>query len=128
VVVNGVHFIPLGNAGRNIMTGPGLESLDFSVVKNTKVPKISETFNAQFRLEVFNITNRANFNPPVANEFLFDSSSLASGQVAAPGPTGACTAGNSAASGCLPSAGALSGADHTATDSRQMQVSLKIIW
>ncbi|MBZ5659856.1 MAG: TonB-dependent receptor [Acidobacteriia bacterium] len=128
VVVGGVHFIPLGNAGRNIMTGPGLESLDFSVVKNTKVPKISETFNVQFRLEVFNITNRVNFSPPVTNEFLFDASTLAPGQVAAPGPTGACTGANSGPSGCNGSAGALSGGDGTATDARQMQLSLKVIW
>lgn len=128
VTVNGVNFIPLGNAGRNIMTGPGLESLDFSVVKNTKVPRISEAFNVQFRFEVFNILNRANFNPPVTNEFLFDSSTLAAGQTAAPGPAGACNSSNSGASGCLGAAGSLSANDHTATDSRQMQVSLKVIW
>jgi hypothetical protein len=126
--VNGVNFIRLGNAGRNILTGPGLESLDFSVVKNTKVPKISETFNVQFRLEVFNITNRVNFSPPVANDSLFNATNLASGSVAAPGPTGPCTASNSLASGCNPGAGSLSGNDGTATDSRQMQVSLKLIW
>jgi hypothetical protein len=126
--VGGVNYIRLGNAGRNIMTGPGLESLDFSVVKNTKVPRISEAFNVQFRLEVFNITNRANFNPPVANFALFDVTSVTPGTVAAPGPTGACPASGDPLSGCIGGAGRLSGADHTATDSRQMQLSLKVTW
>jgi hypothetical protein len=135
---NGTNYIRLGNAGRNIMTGPGLESLDFSVVKNTKVPKISEAFNVQFRLEVFNITNRANFNPPVANFALFNPApvfdnsgvqidGLIPGTVAQPGPTGTC-AGGPSNTGCIGGAGTLSGADHTATDSRQMQLSLKVIW
>jgi len=57
----------LGNTGRNIIVGPGLIDLDYSMVKNTKIPKISETFNVQFRAEFFNILNRANFAPPVAN-------------------------------------------------------------
>jgi hypothetical protein len=57
----------LGNTGRNIIVGPGLINLDYSMVKNTKIPKISETFNVQFRAEFFNLLNRANFAPPVAN-------------------------------------------------------------
>jgi hypothetical protein len=44
-----------------------LIDLDYSMVKNTKIPKISETFNVQFRAEFFNILNRANFAPPVNN-------------------------------------------------------------
>ncbi|HEX3376798.1 MAG TPA: hypothetical protein VHS29_08060, partial [Candidatus Acidoferrales bacterium] len=57
--------------------------------------------------------------------------SLATGQVAAPGPTGACVTGvggNSGPSGCQSQAGALNGNDRTSTTSRQMQVSLKVIW
>jgi TonB dependent receptor len=57
----------LGNLGRNTAIGPGLFQLDYSMVKNTKIPKISETFNVQFRAEFFNILNRANFAPPVDN-------------------------------------------------------------
>ncbi len=60
-------FNVLGNTGRNIIVGPGLVNLDYSMVKNTKIPKISESFNVQFRAEFFNILNRANFAPPVAN-------------------------------------------------------------
>src|SRR4029077_8167655 len=53
-----------GNAGRNIILGPGLVNLDFSVFKNNYIRRISETFNAQFRMEIFNILNRANFQIP----------------------------------------------------------------
>lgn len=60
-------FNVLGNTGRNIVVGPGLVDLDYSMVKNTKIPKISETFNVQFRAEFFNVFNHTNFSPPVAN-------------------------------------------------------------
>jgi len=53
-----------GNAGRNIIIGPGVTNLDFSVFKNNRVKKISENFNAQFRVEMFNIMNHPNFAPP----------------------------------------------------------------
>ena len=53
-----------GNAGRNILTGPGITNLDFSVFKNNHIKRISENFNVQFRAEVFNILNHANFAPP----------------------------------------------------------------
>lgn len=122
------HYIQLGNAGRNIIEGPGLIDFDFSVVKNTKVPRISEAFNVQLRLDVFNITNRANFNPPVTNEFIFDPTLVGPGVVAQPGPTGACTANNLNNSGCNQNAGAFNGNDGTATTARQMQISLKVIW
>jgi outer membrane receptor protein involved in Fe transport len=56
-----------GNAGRNLLTGPGLTNLDFSVFKNQSIKKISESFNVQFRAEFFNIMNHANFAiPPIA--------------------------------------------------------------
>jgi hypothetical protein len=53
-----------GNSGRNILTGPGITNLDFSVFKNNHVRRISESFNVQFRMEIFNILNHANFAPP----------------------------------------------------------------
>jgi Carboxypeptidase regulatory-like domain/TonB-dependent Receptor Plug Domain/TonB dependent receptor len=53
-----------GNTGRNIVIGPGITSLDFSVFKNNHIKRISETFNVQFRAEMFNIINHANFAPP----------------------------------------------------------------
>jgi hypothetical protein len=63
-----------GNAGRNILTGPGLTSLDFSLFKNNHIKRISENFNVQFRAEIFNILNHANFAPPTTptNTDIFD--------------------------------------------------------
>ena len=40
-----------GNAGRNILIGPGVTSLDFSLFKNNYIKRISERFNIQFRAE-----------------------------------------------------------------------------
>jgi Carboxypeptidase regulatory-like domain/TonB-dependent Receptor Plug Domain/TonB dependent receptor len=53
-----------GNAGRNSLIGPGITSLDFSVFKNNRIKRISENFNVQFRMEIFNILNHPNFAPP----------------------------------------------------------------
>src|ERR1700730_7216818 len=53
-----------GNARRNSFIGPGIMSLDFSVFKNNHIRRISENFNVQFRAEMFNILNHANFAPP----------------------------------------------------------------
>jgi len=57
----------LGNDPRNAIIGPGLFNLDFSVTKDNHIRKISESFNIQFRAEFFNITNRVNYAPPIAN-------------------------------------------------------------
>ncbi|HYR85005.1 MAG TPA: TonB-dependent receptor [Terriglobia bacterium] len=92
-----------GNAGRNILEGPGLANLDFSLFKNNLFKGISEDFNAQFRVEVFNILNHPNFGPPtLANSQIFDS-------------TGALNA----------NAGLLTS---TTTSARQIQFALKFIW
>jgi hypothetical protein len=98
-----------GNAGRNTLTGPGLSNLDFSVYKNDPIKRISETFKVQFRAEVFNILNRANFAPPLlpTNTDIFGS------------------AGNSLAPQNGGTAGLLTS---TVTDSRQIQFALKLIW
>jgi len=53
-----------GNAGRNILTGPGLADWDFSLIRNFK---IRESLNLQFRAEMFNIFNSANFTLPNAD-------------------------------------------------------------
>jgi len=50
-----------GNASRSLFTGPGLVNLDMSLLKNFKW---SERYNLQFRLESFNLPNRANFDDP----------------------------------------------------------------
>ena len=50
-----------GNAGRNTVTSPGLATFDLSVFKDFNV---SENSNIQFRTEMFNLFNRANFATP----------------------------------------------------------------
>jgi Carboxypeptidase regulatory-like domain len=91
-----------GNLGRNVLIGPGLSKLDFSVFKNNYVKRISESFNAQFRAEFFNILNRANFASPTDNLVVFDQNGV---------PT--------------QNAGLLTS---TQTTSRQIQFALKLIW
>lgn len=57
-------FPPLGafgSAGRNILDGPGYQSVNASLVKNTA---LSERVNLQFRAEAFNLFNHPNFNLP----------------------------------------------------------------
>ena len=91
-----------GNLGRNTLIGPGVSKLDFSVFKNNRIKRISENFNAQFRAEVFNILNRANFASPTDNSTVFDH-----------------------AGSPISSAGLVTS---TQTTSRQIQFALKFIW
>ncbi|PYU20302.1 MAG: hypothetical protein DMG32_22685 [Acidobacteria bacterium] len=56
-----------GNLARNTILGPGLANVDFSMVKNNHIPRVSEAFNLQFRVELFNALNRANFAQPSLN-------------------------------------------------------------
>ncbi|HEV2274959.1 MAG TPA: carboxypeptidase regulatory-like domain-containing protein, partial [Acidobacteriaceae bacterium] len=91
---NGSGFY--GNLGRDTLTGPGLATWDVSMLKETP---IHERLNLQFRAEVFNILNRANFNTP--NLVVFTPS------------------------GVSPSAGVITS---TSTTSRQIQFGLKMLW
>ena len=50
-----------GNAGRNILEGPGFQNVNASLVKNTA---LSERVNLQFRAEAFNLFNHPNLNLP----------------------------------------------------------------
>ena len=100
----------LGNAGRNQLVGPNLVDVDFAILKNTHVPRISETFNVQLRFEFFNIFNRANFQAPVDNLSFGGFGSLTGG------------AFNSVQPG---SGGVI---DSTTTTSRQIQLGIKLIW
>jgi hypothetical protein len=61
-------FVPnalgtFGNAGRNILIGPGSVTVDLAVFKN--IP-ITEKKNLQLRFEFFNIPNRPNFGRPIS--------------------------------------------------------------
>jgi hypothetical protein len=85
-----------GNVGRDTLIGPGLATWDFSVLKDTR---IRERLNLQFRAEIFNLLNRANFNLPNAVVFT--------------------------PSGVSPTAGVITS---TSTTSRQIQFGLKLLW
>ena len=85
-----------GNVGRNTLVGAGLATWDFSVLKDTQ---IRERLNLQFRAEIFNLLNRANFNLPNAVVFT--------------------------PSGVSPTAGVITS---TSTTSRQVQFGLKLLW
>ncbi len=85
-----------GNVGRDAYTGPGLATWDFSVLKDTA---ITERFKLQFRAEIFNLLNRANFNTP--NLIVFTPSGVSG------------------------TAGAI---NSTSTTARQVQLALKLIW
>jgi Carboxypeptidase regulatory-like domain/TonB-dependent Receptor Plug Domain len=85
-----------GNVGRDTLTGPGLATWDFSILKNTQ---IHERLNLEFRAELFNLLNRANFNQPNAVTFT--------------------------PSGVSPTAGVITS---TSTTSRQVQFGVKLLW
>lgn len=85
-----------GNVGRNSLTGPGLATWDFSVLKRIQ---LRERFSLQFRAELFNILNRANFKTP--NVIVFTPS------------------------GVSPTAGKITG---TSTTAREAQFALKLLW
>jgi hypothetical protein len=50
-----------GNAGRNILDGPGFQNVNASLVKNTR---LREGMELQFRAEAFNLFNHPNFDLP----------------------------------------------------------------
>lgn len=92
----------LGNAGRNMLRGPGLANLNLSLSKDTRVKGLGETGTLQFRAEFFNLLNRANFSPP--NRIVFSG-------------TGAAVP--------LPTAGQITS---TATPARQIQFALRLLF
>ncbi|HEV2287575.1 MAG TPA: carboxypeptidase-like regulatory domain-containing protein [Candidatus Acidoferrales bacterium] len=85
-----------GNLGRDALTGPGLATWDFSAMKDTQV---AERIRLEFRAEIFNLLNRANFNTP--NPIVFTPS------------------------GVSPTAGVITS---TSTTARQVQFGLKLLW
>jgi hypothetical protein len=54
----------LGTLGRNTFIGPRLRTFDLAIVKNTTWSKLGENARIQFRVESFNLFNRANFGAP----------------------------------------------------------------
>lgn len=62
-----------GNAGRGILTGPGLADLDLSLFKNVA---LTERVHLQVRSEFFNTLNHANFSTP--NAIVFSGTQISS--------------------------------------------------
>jgi hypothetical protein len=91
-----------GNVGRDTYIGPDLVTWDFSVLKDTR---IRERLSLQFRAEIFNLLDRANFNTP--NLIVFTP------------PTATNPTGLSGTAGAITS---------TSTTSRQVQFGLKLLW
>ncbi|HEX4230061.1 MAG TPA: TonB-dependent receptor [Bryobacteraceae bacterium] len=52
-----------GDLGRDIIYGPDFGALDFSIFKHTP---ITERINSEFRVEIFNLTNKTNWANPTA--------------------------------------------------------------
>jgi hypothetical protein len=50
-----------GNLGRNVVVGPGFNNTDFSLMKTAD---LSDKIRMQFRVEVFDLFNHANFGQP----------------------------------------------------------------
>lgn len=97
----------LGNAGRNILTGPPLRNVDFIIVKDTLV---RERLHIQFRTEFFNLFNHPNFaTPDNFGRFAFLGTGPQAGADGVPNPA----------------AGRIT---RTVTTSRQMQFALKLIF
>jgi hypothetical protein len=53
-----------GNSGSTVLYGPGLNNWDLGVAKYTR---LTESFGLQFRAELFNVWNHAQFQQPDAN-------------------------------------------------------------
>ena len=54
----------LGNAGRNMLTGPGFANFDLSLVKHYTWSLLGPRGEIEVRVEVFNVFNRTNFSIP----------------------------------------------------------------
>jgi hypothetical protein len=85
-----------GNLSRDSLTGPGIATWDFSMLKDVS---LHDRGNLEFRAELFNLLNHANFNTP--NLVVFT-------------PTGV-----------SPTAGIITS---TSTTSRQIQFAMKFLW
>ncbi|HVF88764.1 MAG TPA: TonB-dependent receptor, partial [Blastocatellia bacterium] len=54
----------LGNIGRGALIGPNLRTFDLSAKKKTRWARLGENTDIEFRIEAFNLFNRANFGNP----------------------------------------------------------------
>jgi hypothetical protein len=61
----------LGNLGRSTMISPGVANVDMTLTKDTHLPALGESGALEFRFELFNLLNRANFSSPNLSLFTF---------------------------------------------------------
>ena len=59
-----------GNLGRNTAVGPNIRNINAALLKRTAIHKISEQFVLEFRAEVTNLFNHANYGLP--NQLLYN--------------------------------------------------------
>jgi hypothetical protein len=68
----------IGNAGRNILRGPGVNNWDLSILKNFH---FTERIYLQFRTELFNAFNHTQFNTPAAGSSTVTIDTATAGQL-----------------------------------------------
>ena len=67
-----------GNAGRDIVIGPGLDNFDATLQKQFP---IRESAKLEFRLDVFDFFNHPNFNAPIGSGRLYSATSTLFGSI-----------------------------------------------
>ena len=93
-----------GDVGRDTYRGPGLATWDLSAIKEAR---LGGSASLQFRVEVFNLLNRANFNTP---------NLIVAVLQASPNAT-------------IPETSPIAGqVTSTSTSSRQVQLGVKLLW
>jgi hypothetical protein len=117
----------IGNSPRDILRGPGVGTWNFSINKDTKIGFLGEQGSLEFRAEIFNLLNRANFGPP-ANVVFSGTTAVNNGAI---NTLNASAGGNiqtpNAASASNPF-GNVGQITTTSTTSRQIQLALKVIF
>jgi outer membrane receptor protein involved in Fe transport len=94
-----------GNSPRNALRGPDLKTFDMTLTKRTA---INERIRTEFRIEAFNLFNRANFAPPNAvNRVIYTNVDATGAPI------------------LNPTFGQLT---NTATFERQLQFGFKLLW
>ncbi len=111
----------LGNAPRNSVRGPGLVNLDIALAKDTAMPALGSNGRIEFRAEVFNVLNHANFATPEVGV----ADSPAAAVVFPGGPDERNAAGQVIPQRRLPTVGKIL---KTTTSSRQIQFSLRLLF
>jgi len=98
----------LGTASRNLLRGPHLSDWDFSINKDTAAHFLGEAGDIEFRAEFFNIANHPNFGMPSGSTYPGTPLSKSQFDESPQSTAGSIT--------------------NTVTTSRQIQISLKVVF